>query len=358
MAANIYSWVALATLFLAIAVAPFTRRLRVRRGRPDTEPGRPAAGSGGGTRARAPARDSEDGPAPANDGGRSSGAANSDGLSPAPDNAAERRPAAAGDAAGARPAPADRHLPAAALSSRELRELRLRRSNRWTRFNFALSGVFAALTAGGFVVGYDAYYDPSLALLGAVAFAILFVPVRFPRAVGVPALIVVLALVAASPVLFAEWYSVRGSAPLAAARILSLDGESVRFELVEREQIGDDEIGDGTVHALEGTGLAVGVRVVEVPAQLFFAGADAFARVGTIAGTEPENGDRLPTGDVVERPAGTGVAGRVTGVLESGRIPGVRAREVVVELPRPVLLAEYVLEVDGDGRAAMERISR
>lgn len=336
MAANIYSWVALAALFLALSVAPFTRRVRVRPGRAGSEPGRPA-GESGRAGATAPANNGAGPTAPANDGR----------TPPANDS---RTP----------PARSSAHLPAAPLSAAELRELRRRRSNRWTRFNFALSGFFAALTAGGFVVDFDAYYDPALAPFAAVVFAILLVPVRFPRSVGVPALIIVLALVAASPVLFAEWYPVRGSATLGAARILSLDEETVRFEWIERERIGDDgeEIGDGTVHVLDGDGIAVGIRVVQAPEQLFFAGADAFARVVRIAGIEPADGDRALTGDTVERPAGSGVSGWVTGVLEGGRVPGVRPREVVAELPRPVLLAEYRLEVDGGGRAAIERVSR
>lgn len=310
-------WLALATLFLAFGVVPFTRPAKRR------------------SRARQAARDAE-----------------------------AEKAATPGETTGARAAEGARAADNALDSAGELversealagvRARRAERARRFTRFNFSLSAALATATAGAILAGFDVLLTIEAGIYAAALTLIWMFALRFPRSIGVPALLIFLAAVLFAPLATAPWYRLRENGNVARLRMLNVDEDALRPEWIE--------IRPGVLPAeppipeLSGLGVVAEVTVIRIPKWFFVLTADALVRVDALSGANLSEGEWDVTGPAQRYATGDDVAGRIAEALGEGRVPELVPVRRRAFIERPVLLADYNLYVAADATVEFERV--
>ena len=163
-------------------------------------------------------------------------------------------------------------------AARSLRPAQARSRKLTTALLFLTIGVAAAalgmLTPPRFsIITYQSLY----VFLGALLF--FGIALRFPRAAGVPALLVVTLVFIASVAVIREWFPVRDDASLAVAHVLSADEDRFVVEIDDRTP------GHVTPNIVDVPGRHIEpvVDVLEVSNYLFFFGTNRGIRLAALS---------------------------------------------------------------------------
>lgn len=180
-----------------------------------------------------------------------------------------------------------------------------------------------------------------------LAWAMLF---RFPRSLGIPVLLLALAVSLTFPLVGEPWHVLRGEEYVARVRILSVgDGRiAAEWRSAAPGFISEQD----TMFEVDGSSLAAGVRVVGIPEGAFFLAADALIRIETVHGDTPENDADAASEPGRREEVQGGIAGRVSEYLVSGRIPRFESRLETARIRRPVVLSEYRLHASAGGQVS------
>ena len=223
---------------------------------------------------------------------------------------------------------------------RTARDPRRRASRRWAYTWLALAGAVAATTLGILVPAGEVFLRIDSLYPAAAGIAIAGIGTRFPRAGGVPVLLVVGAIA-----VLAAW-SVRGFLPVRGERELgTITVLSVREEAMTLEVHLDtpDTMVVPEIAAVEGRELRVVIDVLDVHPAFFLLGAERFVRyAGPVATGRPgpSSGLAPPLEWMLDRP-GADLARLEREAIVADRVNLLRTYRIVVPVDaRPRLAVE------------------
>ncbi len=230
---------------------------------------------------------------------------------------------------------------------------RAARASQLTRVIFYLAAAVACIPAAVFLPGADRILDPELPRFFIGAGAAGFLAERFPRALGIPVVFLVLIAVVIGLGVLAPYKPAFGRTAVAELRALSVHQDTVRVELLAPE---DPELALAIV-TLSGNAVAPVITTVELHPGWFVFGREAAYRIRGLDAFAGEDEPGLRDSFRVDDPAGWhGVAVRLLRA-GAGRLPGITKSESVGAPQRIRALERYAVVLDtADG--AVELIRR
>jgi hypothetical protein len=227
----------------------------------------------------------------------------------------------------------------ATVRTRQRRNPERARTVKWVFFCISLSlGIVLAVVAV-FVSGPEAIADPRLGVMAGIVALLSFCATRFKKALGIP----IVALVIACGVLVGLFLqSVRaftGETTIAAVRVISAGGGTMRLELIPRDS-------EPVLLTMEGDYFAPIVKVVIFNDFLVFLGAKTWYRFEGMTSfklVKDDSGYRFRQGSTdfyFHRPAG--ISEDLWRLFEANekRIPGVKTVQVEMDLKKPETAAQ------------------
>jgi hypothetical protein len=192
-----------------------------------------------------------------------------------------------------------------------------------------------------FVPGPSRIIDPRLAWVGGVAAVAAFLAVRFKRAMGVPVMVLLIALAATLALFLQSVHAFTGETEIASLRAISVDSSSMRLELVPRGA-------EPVLLTMRGTYFSPIVKVVIFSDLLVFLGARTWYRFEGMTSFD-QNLRQQDTDFHFARPGG--ISERLWRVFEKydTRIPGVKTAQIDLVVKRAKEFATYGIRVQNDG---------
>jgi predicted DNA-binding WGR domain protein len=199
----------------------------------------------------------------------------------------------------------------------------LAKSRKWTLTWLSLSVAVAAIAAGLIVPSDFAVLNPRSVAAAGMGLAIGMLGLRFPRAFGVPILLIVTGAAVMGAIMVRDYVPVRASAGLARFTVLSIRDTDISFEVV-REMPGP--AGEPSIVSIPGRSIRVAVDVLDVSDALFLLGAGRFVRfIG------PESDEEPAPGGIIELAIDRGMATFARSVEEISEINVLRTYRLIVE---------------------------
>ena len=192
-----------------------------------------------------------------------------------------------------------------------------------------------------FVPGPNRILDPRLAWAAGTAAAVAFVALRFKKAMGIPVVILAIALVAVFALFLQSIHAFTGETEIASVRAISVDSDSMRLELVPR---GSEPV----LLTMKGTQFSPIVKVVIFSDLLVFLGAHTWYRLEGMTSFD-DNVRQQDTDFRFSRPSG--ISEQLWRLFEKyeTRIPGVRTAQTELILKRAKEFATYAIMVRNNG---------
>jgi hypothetical protein len=192
-----------------------------------------------------------------------------------------------------------------------------------------------------FVPGPSRILDPRLAWVGGIAAAAAFVALRFKKAMGVPVVVLLIALAVAFGLFLQSIHAFTGETEIASIRAISVDSASMRLELVSR---GSQPV----LLTMKGTFFSPIVKVVIFSDLLVFLGAHTWYRFDGMTSFD-ENLRQQDTDFRFARPIG--ISERLWKLFEEyeTRIPGVKTAQIELIVKKAKEFATYGIMVKNDG---------
>lgn len=235
------------------------------------------------------------------------------------------------------------------------RNLRRAISRKWTAA-FLRATVAVGSVAGGFLVPEGlAFLSLSSLYVGVGSLAFFCLALRFPRAGGIPAFVVLAAVAFLSPLIVRPFVPARDSAPIAEIRLLAVNPTGASLEIADLRPGAD---GAPEVASVAGPTVVVRARRLRISDYLFFLGART-AFVLEAVESQPDGEAAEPVSSAETRvPAGPPYARMpfvepVVDLLPLLTLDRVESDPVSLDLLRAYSVAGSV-----SGRLTVERMSR
>ena len=222
----------------------------------------------------------------------------------------------------------------ASVRTRHRRNPERARTVKWVLFCIYLSvGIILAVVAV-FVSGPGGIADPRLGIAAGIAAALSFGATRFKKALGIPVLVLIIACAVLVGLFLQSIKAFTGETVIAAVRVISVDGGSMRLELIPRDA-------EPVLLTLEGDYFAPIVKVVIFDDMLVFLGAKTWYRFEGMTSfrlIKDDTGYRFRQGstDFYFHHA-PGISEDLWHFFEANEkgIPGVKTAQVEMDLKRP-----------------------
>jgi hypothetical protein len=192
-----------------------------------------------------------------------------------------------------------------------------------------------------FVPGPARILDTRLAWAGGIAAAAAFCALRFKRALGIPVVVLLIALGVVFALFLQSINAFTGETEIATVRTISVDSASMRLELVPRGA-------EPVLLTMKGTSFSPVVKVVIFSDLLVFLGARTWYRFDGMTSFD-QNLRQQDTDFRFARPSG--ISEQVWKVFEEydNRIPGVKTAQIELVVKRAREFATYGIMVQNDG---------
>lgn len=192
-----------------------------------------------------------------------------------------------------------------------------------------------------FVPGPNRILDPRLAWAAGIAAAVAFVALRFKKAMGIPAVILAIALVAVFALFLQSIHAFTGETEIASLRAISVDPASMRLELVPRAS-------EPVLLTMKGNYFSPIVKVVIFSDLLVFLGARTWYRFEGMTSFD-QNLRQQDTDFHFARPSG--ISEGLWKLFEEYemRIPGVKTAQTELIVKKAKEFATYGIMVQNDG---------
>jgi len=234
-----------------------------------------------------------------------------------------------------------------AAASRATRRIRNRpdperaAARKWVLFCLDLCFAVVFGLVAVFLPGPSRILNPAYAWAGAIAAVVAFAALRFRRALGIPVLVLAVALVAAVLLFLQSIRAFTGETEIAAVRVLSAGPASMRLQLAPRG-------GEPVLLTMKGTSFSPIVRVVIFDDLLVFLGARSWYRFEGMTSFD----DALRQQDTdfhFTRPAG--ISESLWKLFESYEawIPGVKTAQTELVVKKARELSTFGIMVENDG---------
>ncbi len=215
------------------------------------------------------------------------------------------------------------------------------RTRRWVGVCLLLSLAVLCVFAAVFLPGAARIVDIRLAWVGAGAAAIGFVALRFRKSLGIPVLVLALALVVAIGLFLQGIRAFTGQTQIASIRVLTAGSTAMSLELVPRGR-------DPVLLTMNGSYFAPIVKVVLFDDLLVFLGAKTWYRFEGLTSFDANMRQQDSDYRFVDAP---GIADRVWSFFEAheASIPGVKTAQIEMTLKRAKDGAAFDVFVQNDG---------
>ncbi len=192
-----------------------------------------------------------------------------------------------------------------------------------------------------FVPGPSRILDPRLAWAGGIAATVAFFALRFRKALGIPIVVLVIALVVAFGLFLQSIHAFTGETEIASVRAISTDSDSMRLEIIPR---GSEPV----LLTLQGTQFSPVVKVVIFSDLLVFLGAHTWYRFEGMTAFD-DNVRQQGTVFLFSHPSG--ISEQLWELFEKyeTRIPGVKTAQTELILKKAKEFATYGIMVKNDG---------
>lgn len=199
-----------------------------------------------------------------------------------------------------------------------------------------LSGLFAV-----FLPGPSRILSVSYAWAAGAAAVVAFAALRFRRAMGIPVVVLAVAVAALAALFLQSIRAFTGETEIASVRVVTVDDASMRLELVPR---GEPPV----LLTMKGTSFSPVVRVVIFSDTLVFLGARTWYRFEGLTSFD-QNLRQQDTDFRLPRPPG--VSERLWRLFEAheAKIPGVKAVQTELIVKKAKEFATYGIRVQNDG---------
>ncbi len=222
----------------------------------------------------------------------------------------------------------------ATVRTRHRRNPERARTAKWVLFCVYLSIGIILGVAAIFVSGPGGIGDPRLGVIAGVAAALSFAATRFKKALGIPVIVLVVALAVILGLFLQSIRAFTGQTTIAAVRIISAGSGSMRLELLPRD-------GEPVLLNMEGDYFAPIVKVIIFDDLLVFLGARTWYRFEGMTSfklVKDDTGYRFRQGSTdfyFHHPQG--ISEELWKLFEANekRIPGVKTTQVEMDLKRP-----------------------
>ncbi len=178
-------------------------------------------------------------------------------------------------------------LAAATRRTRNTRRPERVASRKWAFAWLFLSIAVAAAAAGIIAPPEPAVYHRLAPVVAGIGFALGLLGLRFPKAAGVPVLLILGSMAFLGAWMVRDFVPVR--TPVSPARFVVLSVRESGLTL-EVARITDGSIGQPVVVSVADSGLRAELELLELPEELFLLGADRFVRYVGPAGGGPADG--------------------------------------------------------------------
>jgi hypothetical protein len=214
-------------------------------------------------------------------------------------------------------------------------------ARKWVLACLCLCAVVVFGLLAVFVPGPSKILDPSCAWAAGIAAGVAFGALRFRRGMGIPVLVLALALIAAIALFLQSIRAFTGETEIATVRVLSAQPPSMRLELTPR---GDEPV----LLTMKGTSFSPIVRVVIFRDLLVFLGARTWYRFEGMTSFD-DNLRQQDTDFHLARPPG--ISERLWKLFEAYEpwIPGVKTAQTELVVKKARELTTYGIMVENDG---------
>ncbi len=215
------------------------------------------------------------------------------------------------------------------------------RTRKWVLACILLSiAVVLGLTAV-FLPGPQKIMDVRLAWAAGISAAVAFVALRFKKALGIPIVVLLLAVAATFGLFLQSIRAFTGETEIAVVRVITADDASMRLELLPRGA-------EPVPLTMEGQYFAPIVKVVIFDDLLVFLGAKTWYRFEGVTSFDKDLRQQN-TDYRFARPAG--ISERLWALFEANetRIPGVKTAQIELVMKRAKEFATYGIMVQNDG---------
>jgi hypothetical protein len=192
-----------------------------------------------------------------------------------------------------------------------------------------------------FVPGPSRILDPRLAWAGGIAAAAVFLALRFKKAMGIPVVALVIALIVVFALFLQSINAFTGETEIASVRAIGVDTASMRLELIPRGA-------QPVLLTMKGTYFSPIVKVVIFSDLLVFLGARTWYRFEGMTSFD-QNLRQQDTDFRFARPAG--ISERLWKWFEEydTRIPGVKTAQIELIVKKAREFATYGIRIQNDG---------
>ena len=192
-----------------------------------------------------------------------------------------------------------------------------------------------------FVPGPSHILDPRLAWAGGIAAGAAFLALRFKKAMGVPVVTLLIALVVVFALFLQSIHAFTGEIEIASVRAIGVDSASMRLELIPRGA-------EPVLLTMKGTYFSPIVKVVIFSDLLVFLGARTWYRFDGMTSFD-QNLRQQDSDFRFARPAG--ISERLWKVFEEfdTRIPGVKTAQIELIVKKAREFATYGIRIQNDG---------
>jgi hypothetical protein len=214
-------------------------------------------------------------------------------------------------------------------------------SRKWILACLSLSVAVIFGLLAVFLPGPARILDPRLAWAAGIAAAKAFLALSFRKAMGIPVLALVIALVVAIALFLQGVHAYTGETEIASVRAIGVDSASMRLELVPRG-------GQPVLLSMKGTSFSPIVKVVIFSDLLVFVGARTWYRFEGMTSFD-ENLRQQDTDFHFTRPIG--ISERLWKLFEEyeTKIPGVKTAQIELTVKKAKEFASYGIMVQNDG---------
>ena len=220
-------------------------------------------------------------------------------------------------------------------------------ARKWILACLALSVAVIFGLLAVFLPGPARILDPRLAWATGISAGAAFLALRFRKAMGIPVVVLVIALVAVIALFLQSIRAFTGETEIASLRVLSVDKASMRLELVPRGA-------EPVLLSMKGTYFSPIVKVVIFDDLLVFMGARTWYRLEGMTSFD-ENQRQQDVGFRFARPIG--ISERLWQLFEEyeTKIPGVKAVQTDMASKKATEFASYGVMVQNDGGVEIVR---